>query len=84
MRAADVVVDVPWYEPFGIVPVEAMAFGRPVVGSAVGIAFLPSPLGMNSTVVTLLVPARMRTARRSLALASAATPGASASNGCAL
>jgi glycosyltransferase involved in cell wall biosynthesis len=36
MRAADIIVDVPWYEPFGIVPVEAMACGRPVVGSAVG------------------------------------------------
>jgi glycosyltransferase involved in cell wall biosynthesis len=36
MCAADIVVAVPWYEPFGIVPVEAMACGRPVVGSAVG------------------------------------------------
>ena len=36
MCSADAVVAVPWYEPFGIVPVEAMACGRPVVGSAVG------------------------------------------------
>ena len=35
-RRCDVVVAVPWYEPFGIVPLEAMACSRPVVGSAVG------------------------------------------------
>ena len=34
--AADVFVTTPWYEPFGITPVEAMACGTPVVGSAVG------------------------------------------------
>jgi D-inositol-3-phosphate glycosyltransferase len=41
--AADVFVSTPWYEPFGITPVEAMACGTPVIGSAVG--------GIKSTVV---------------------------------
>jgi type III pantothenate kinase len=36
LRSADVVVCAPWYEPFGIVPLEAMACGVPVVASAVG------------------------------------------------
>jgi glycosyltransferase involved in cell wall biosynthesis len=35
-RAADVFVSTPWYEPFGITPLEAMACGTPVIGSSVG------------------------------------------------
>ena len=34
--AADVFVTAPWYEPFGITPVEAMACGTPVIGTNVG------------------------------------------------
>ena len=52
--AADVFVTTPWYEPFGITPVEAMACARPVVGAAVG--------GIKSTVrdgrTGFLVPPR--------------------------
>ena len=36
LRGADVVACCPWYEPFGLVAVEAMACGVPVVASAVG------------------------------------------------
>src|SRR5690606_8046801 len=34
--AADVFVTTPWYEPFGITPLEAMACGTPVIASEVG------------------------------------------------
>jgi glycosyltransferase involved in cell wall biosynthesis len=34
--ASDVFVTTPWYEPFGITPVEAMACARPVVGADTG------------------------------------------------
>lgn len=36
LRSADIVVCAPWYEPFGITPLEAMACGVPVVASSVG------------------------------------------------
>ena len=52
--AGDVVVTTPWYEPFGLTPLEAMACGRPVIGSAVGgITFT-----IEDGVTGMLVPPR--------------------------
>jgi D-inositol-3-phosphate glycosyltransferase len=50
--AGDVAVTTPWYEPFGLTPLEAMACARPVIGSKVGgIAFT-----VRHGVTGLLVP----------------------------
>ncbi|MBM0229824.1 glycosyltransferase [Micromonospora sp. ATA51] len=35
-RSADVLVAAPWYEPFGLTPLEGMACGVPVIGTDVG------------------------------------------------
>jgi glycosyltransferase involved in cell wall biosynthesis len=52
--AADAFITTPWYEPFGITPLEAMACGTPVIGADVG--------GIKYSVVDgetgFLVPAR--------------------------
>ncbi len=54
LRSADLVVSVPWHTSAGLVPLEAMGCGRPVVASAVG--------GHTDTVVDgttgILVPPR--------------------------
>jgi glycosyltransferase involved in cell wall biosynthesis len=56
--AADTFVTTPWYEPFGITPLEAMACGTPVVGSAVG----GIKYSVQDGVTGFLVPPRNPTA----------------------
>ena len=66
MRSADAVVCVPWYEPFGIVPLEAMACGVPVVVSAVGGLVDSVVDGVTGLHVPPRRPDRLATALRSL------------------
>lgn len=77
LRSADLVVCAPWYEPFGIVPLEAMACGTPVVTSAVG--------GMRDTVVHgvtgVHVPPRDRGALARMVRSLLARPDARAAMG---
>jgi glycosyltransferase involved in cell wall biosynthesis len=66
LRSADVVACCPWYEPFGLVAVEAMACGAPVIVSAVG-GLAESVLdGVTGLHVPPRSPAAIATAVRSL------------------
>ncbi len=71
IRSADLVLCTPWYEPFGITPLEAMACGIPVVAAAVG--------GLTDSVVHgstgLLVPPRDAAATAEAAAALLADAG---------
>src|SRR3954468_8451738 len=61
VRSADVVLAVPWYEPFGITPLEAMACGRPVVATAVGGLVDSVADGVTGDLVPPRDPARLGT-----------------------
>jgi glycosyltransferase involved in cell wall biosynthesis len=66
LRSADLVACTPWYEPFGLVPLEAMACGVPVVASAVG-GFLDTVVdGATGTLVPPRRPDRLAAAIRRL------------------
>lgn len=64
--AGDVVVTTPWYEPFGLTPLEAMACGRPVIGSAVGGITFTIKDGVTGALVPPRDPAALAGALRTV------------------
>ena len=76
-RSADVVLAVPWYEPFGITPLEAAACGRPLVGTAVGGLLDSVADGVTGRLVAPRDPSALASAVRELL----ADPGAAARMG---
>jgi D-inositol-3-phosphate glycosyltransferase len=66
LRSADVVVCAPWYEPFGMVAVEAMACGVPVVATAVGGQIDTVLDGVNGLLVPPRQPEELTAALRAL------------------
>ncbi|MEI2784348.1 MAG: glycosyltransferase [Candidatus Nanopelagicales bacterium] len=62
----DLAVVLPWYEPFGIVPLEIMSCGKPLVGSAVGGLLDTVSDGETGLLVPPRNPRRAATAVRTL------------------
>jgi type III pantothenate kinase len=77
LRSCDALVTVPWYEPFGITPLEAMACGVPVIASAVGGLIDTVVDGVTGRHVPPRDPARLAAVLRELL----ADPQARASQG---
>ena len=64
--AGDVAVTTPWYEPFGLTPLEGQACGRPVIGSAVGGITYTIQHGRTGLLVPPRAPGALASALRAL------------------
>jgi glycosyltransferase involved in cell wall biosynthesis len=80
IRSADLMLALPWYEPFGMVPLESMACGVPVVGTSVGGLRDTIEDGRTGLLVPPRTPAAVAMAVRRL-LASPGLRGAMAEQG---